>query len=74
MGNFIDGVRTRKRPICDVAIGYHSVVVCHIGAISLRMGNPLLWDPQAERFHGADSDEANKMLSRELRSPWKLEV
>jgi predicted dehydrogenase len=74
MGNFIDGVRTRKRPICDVAIGHRSVSVCHIGVISLRLGTPLLWDPTAERFHGPASEAANKMVAREMRSPWKLEV
>jgi hypothetical protein len=74
MGNFLDGVRTRKRPICDVEIGHSSAVVCHIGAISLRTGKPVRWDPKAERFHGPDSDEANAMLAREMRSPWKLEI
>ena len=48
MGNFIDGIRTRKRPICDVEIGYRSVTVCHLGAIALRLGIPLDWDPAAE--------------------------
>ncbi len=74
MANFLDGVRTRKRPICDVAIGHSSAAVCHIGAISLRLGLPLQWDPEAERFVGAHSDEGNRMLRREMRSPWKLEV
>ena len=74
MENFLDGVRTRKRPICDVAIGHSSAAVCHIGAISLRLGLPLQWDPSAERFVGAHADEGNKMLVREMRSPWKLEV
>ncbi len=74
MGNFIDGVRTRKRPICDVSTGHRSATVCHIGAISLRLGIPLRWDPAAERFVGPGSDEGNKMLAREMRSPWKLEV
>ncbi len=74
MENFIDGVRTRKRPICDVEVGHGSAAVCHIEAIALRLGIPLQWDPKAERFVGAHADEGNKMLSREMRSPWKLEV
>ena len=49
MGNFIDGIRTRKRCICDVEIGYRSVTVCHLGAIALRLGIPLDWDPAAEK-------------------------
>jgi predicted dehydrogenase len=74
MSNFIDGVRTRKRPICDVEIGYRSVTVCHLGAISLRLGIPLDWDPEAEKFVGPRADKGNAMISREMRSPWRLEV
>ena len=74
MGNFIDGIRTRKRPICDVSVGHRSATVCHIGAISLRLGTPLRWDPTEERFVGPGSEEGNKMVARVMRSPWKLEV
>jgi predicted dehydrogenase len=74
MANFIDGVRTRERPICDVAIGHRSATICHIGAIALRLGIPLQWDPSAEQFVGHHAERGNKMLSREMRSPWKLEV
>jgi len=74
MGNFIDGVKTRKRPICDVEIGYRSVTVCHLGAIALRLGIPLNWDPEAEKFVGPRADKGNAMISREMRSPWRLEV
>ena len=45
MGNFMDCIKSRKRCICDVEIGYRSVSVCHIGAIALRLGIPLDWDP-----------------------------
>jgi predicted dehydrogenase len=74
MGNFIDGIRTRKRPICDVEVGYRSVTVCHLGAIALRLGIPLDWDPKAERFVGPRADKGNAMISREMRSPWRLDV
>jgi len=74
MQNFLDGIRTRKRPICDVNVGHRSATVCHIGAIALRLGIPLQWDPKAERFVGPRAEEGNAMLSRDYRSPWKLEV
>ena len=74
MANFLEGVRTRRRPICDIEIGHHSANVCHIGSTALRIGRPLRWDPKAEQFVGTDADKANAMISREYRSPWKLEV
>jgi predicted dehydrogenase len=74
MGNFMDGIRTRKRCICDVEVGYRSVTVCHLAAISLRLGIPLDWDPSAEKFVGPRADKGNAMISREMRSPWRLEV
>jgi predicted dehydrogenase len=74
MANFLEGVRTRRRPICDVEVGHRSANVCHIGTIALRLGRPVQWDPAAEQFVGTDADKANAMVSREYRSPWKLEV
>jgi predicted dehydrogenase len=72
MGNWRDCLRSRQRPICDVAIGYHSVVVCHLGNMALRLKRKLRWDPAKEEFLG--DTEANGLLSREMRAPWKLEV
>ena len=52
MGNFFDCVKTRKDPICAVEIGHRSASVCHLGAISLRTGKSLQWDPEKEIFTG----------------------
>uniref|UniRef100_UPI0013EACA03 Gfo/Idh/MocA family protein n=1 Tax=Aquisphaera insulae TaxID=2712864 RepID=UPI0013EACA03 len=74
MGNFMDCIASRKRCICDVEVGYRSVSVCHLGVIALRTGLPLNWDPVAQHFVGPYAEKGNAMLSREMRSPWKLEV
>jgi Oxidoreductase family, C-terminal alpha/beta domain len=67
----LDCMKSRKPTICTAEIGHRSVTVCHIGVISTRLGKKLKWDPVKEKF---DDDEANKMLAREMRKPWKLEV
>ena len=74
MGNFIDCIHSRKRCICDVEVGHRSVSVCHLGVIALRLGIPLNWDPVAQHFVGPRAEKGNAMLSREMRSPWKLDV
>jgi predicted dehydrogenase len=67
--NFIDCIRTRKKPSADVEIGHQSVLLCHMANISYRVGNlKLEFDPQTETF--TNCDEANKYIKREYREPW----
>jgi myo-inositol 2-dehydrogenase / D-chiro-inositol 1-dehydrogenase len=71
MKNFIDCVRSRELPICDVEVGHRSVTVCHLENIALNLRRELKWDPKSEHF--VDDESANKLLRREMRAPWTLE-
>ncbi|ACB75076.1 Gfo/Idh/MocA family protein [Opitutus terrae] len=68
--NFVDCLRSRARPICDVETGHRSATMCHLGAISLRTGRALTWDYQQEKFVGEHAAEANTYLVREMRKPY----
>ena len=68
--NWLDCIKSRELPICDVAIGHRSATVCHLGNIAARLGRKLTWDPAAETIVG--DPEAARMLSRPYRAPWHL--
>jgi predicted dehydrogenase len=68
--NWVDCIRSRKRPISDVEIGHRSATVCHLANIALRLGRKLNWDPKAERF--VNDDDANRLLARPMRAPYTL--
>lgn len=68
--DWLQAIRKRTEPICDVEIGASSVIVCHLGNIAYRLQRPLKWDPKREVFLG--DDEANRLLSRPYRGPWRL--
>ena len=68
--DFIDAVRTRRRPNADVEIGYHTVTICHLGNIAYRLKRPLKWDPDKEVFVG--DEDANRYLDRARRQPWEI--
>jgi len=68
--DWLDAIRKRSKPICDIEIGCRSVSVCHLGNIAYKLGRPLKWDPKREVFVG-DSG-ANRLLSLAMRSPWHL--
>jgi hypothetical protein len=75
--NFLDSIRDRTKPICDVEIGHRSATVAHLGNIARWMSQRLQstdfvleWDSQAERF--TNNDWGNHYLSRPQRKPYDL--
>jgi predicted dehydrogenase len=68
--NFIDCMRTRKNPRSDVEIGHNSMIACHLGNMAQRLGRKVRWDVENERV--IDDAEAQKMVTKDYRDPWKL--
>ena len=66
--DFLDCVKSRKRPVADVEGGHRTVTACHLANISLRLGRKVWWDPEKEEIVG--DREASGWLVRPYRKPW----
>ena len=66
--DFIDCVRSRKKPVADVEAGHRSTLVAHLGNIAYRLGRTINFDPEKQVIVG--DAEASKMMSRSYRSPF----
>lgn len=69
--NFLDCMKTRKKPTSDIETCQRSTTTCLLGNIALRSGMRLDWD---EKKWTTTQAEARKWLVREYRKPWKLTV
>ena len=70
--NFLECMRSRKKPYCDLeTVGHPASVLCHAGNIAARVGRTLTFDAETESFVG--DEEANALRGRpEYRKPWLL--
>ncbi len=68
--NLLDCVRSRKLTVSHPEIAHRAHTIAHCADISLRLGRKVRWNPEAERFVG--DDDANNMLSRTMRPPWRV--
>lgn len=68
--NFLDCVRSRKAPTCDVEYGHRCTTAALIANIAHRSKAYLEWDAKAERF--TNNEAANKALTYEYRKPLKM--
>jgi len=69
--DFINCIRTRKKPKADVEQAHLSMVLCHLANISYRVGNrKLRFDGTTETF--VNDAEANKYLKANYRKPWVI--
>ncbi len=68
--DFLDCVKSRKRPNADIEEGHRSTTFAHLANIALATRQRLEWDPEAERF--TNCEQANQLLHYEYRRPWSL--
>jgi predicted dehydrogenase len=68
--NFLDCVKSRALPTCDIAIAHRSTNTCHLGNISYKLGRKLDWNVDTETFK--NDAEADALLKREPRKGYEL--
>jgi predicted dehydrogenase len=68
--NFLDCIKSRKAPTISLEEGHLSTNMAHLATISMITKQRLQWDAAKEVI--TNSEEANKLLHYEYRSPWKL--
>ena len=70
LSDWLNSIRSRKPPICDVEIGARTATVCNLVNLAYYHRQTLKWDPKKEAFTGGTGNP--KWLDYEYRSPWKL--
>ena len=68
--NFVECIRSRKKPAADIAEGHASSILPHLGNIACRTGAKIQWDADTERI--VNSEKAAGLLGRDARKPWDL--
>ena len=68
--DFIANVKSRGECKAPPEVGHSSGTICHLNNIAMLLGRKLKWDPEKEQF--INDDEANRMLVRSMRAPWRV--
>jgi predicted dehydrogenase len=67
--NFLDCVKSRKAPVASMQPALEGELLTHLAWVAVETGQHLSWDSRNRQFK--DSDIANRMLRRAMRSPWR---
>ena len=68
--DFLECVKSRKKPITSEQVGARSAICCHLFNQSYYHHARLKWDPAKFEFTGGTGDP--KWLTRDYRSPWTV--
>lgn len=70
ISNFLECVKSRKRPLCDLETGHRSNSSSLLANIAEDAGTHIEWDPEKERV--VNNEAANELLHYGHREPWTL--
>ena len=70
--NFLDCIRTGRRPNADIEEGHKSTLLCHLGNIAYRTGSTLHLDPETHKI--VDNKHADNLWGREYEPGWEPKV
>jgi predicted dehydrogenase len=68
MLDFLRAIDDSKLPVADIADGHISTASCILANISMKLGRPVVYDPQ--KMEVVNDREATELLRRKYRSPW----
>ena len=69
--NFLECIRSRKRPNADIEEGHRSAILAHLANIAYRVGcKKLIFDAKTETLVG--NEEANRLVKRTYREPYVI--
>jgi predicted dehydrogenase len=71
VANFLDCLRTRKRPNADIEEGHRSVALCHLANVAYRVGHTIRCDPA--NGHPVNDPKAEALWSRTYEPGWEPE-
>jgi len=69
MKNLLTCIESREKPVSDIEQGYMSASACILANMSQKLGRSLTWDHVKGEIVG--DAEANKLLARPYRAPYK---
>ncbi len=70
--DFLNAMRKRSKPLCDVEIGHRTSSMCNIGNIAYQLDRPLKWNPKKELFE--KDAEANALVGRKMNKEWGIKL
>jgi hypothetical protein len=68
--NFVNAIRRSGSLASPVDASGRSDALYHLDQIAIKLQRTIRWDPEREEIIG--DDEANRMLDRPMRAPWKI--